>query len=515
MTQLLVNSRAGLDSESYHKKIAQRLLELAEEARILKMAHNEAVPIHLLPAEILSNIFAILAASAEDYIWIPITWVCRHWRTVALDCVALWTRLPFLNPNFTTVALSRTKGAPISINPKSAVNLQKCTETVADILSRPERLRSVDLRGFSFSLSPILSKCSEAPPALVLESLRLRCERPWRHYLMGDSDDENEDEVDDFSGLDFSSFLKGGTPALQNLELVSCGVAWNALPLASSLTRLCLSDSHRSGAHRPTLTNFLGSLKETQNLSTLNLSFFLPADGQKSTPAQGLLRTAERAVLPALNVVSLYDRVASPQGFFDAVEIPDARTLTIRFCSSSLTAEDIGRFLSSLHSSWRNAANQIQHVLGRPVTTLSIKYSDLYSDEDEDDDVEEPPAFPRLGDAMSTLTFTFRHDAHDSTPRPQLGLTFEQYNPILSTLLAISKERLNLRSSLRTLFIESIDYLPQAEWIRLFLQSPKLSLIIFAASSQPFYFFLETFEADPAFRHEGDDSTAANRKKKI
>ncbi|KAJ3530625.1 hypothetical protein NMY22_g8489 [Coprinellus aureogranulatus] len=498
-TRLLVDTRGSADAESYREKIAQRLSELEEETQALKMAHNATITVHLLPAEILSNIFVMLAATSGDGLWIRITWVCSRWRRVALDCASLWTRLPLLNAKFTTIALSRTKNSPISVSPPPGPSAQKLVSVMADILACTERLRSVVLRGPRYRLSQMLSKCSGAAP--VLETLQLRSYRSSHYLVISESDTEAESERE---RLDFYHLLKGGTPCLRNLQVVTCGVAWSSLPLATSLTQLRLRDTHTSDAHRPTMSSLLEFLKQAQSLQKLCLAFFLPAEAPDNTHG-GLFKAASLIALPMLEHISLCDRTGPLQRFFEDIVIPNARVVNVQFFSDSLTAEDVGRFIPYIHASWKNASLRTRHMLERAITRLYIKSDNFrIGDDDSDSDAEDARAIARLGWPTTTFEFKFEADVHDNTSRRNwLHLTFLRSSPTVRDALNTFKERLNIGSALHGLIVDSIDHLPKAEWASLFLRSPNIRVIALAHVSQPLYSFLEALEAEPVSQ-DGD-----------
>ncbi|KAF8559424.1 hypothetical protein OG21DRAFT_1368133, partial [Imleria badia] len=76
-----------------------------------------------LPIEILEIIFI---HCARDYYtkdgrrptptvpsWVNVSYVCCHWRNVALDCPTLWTYLFATSPRWTEELLARSKQAPL------------------------------------------------------------------------------------------------------------------------------------------------------------------------------------------------------------------------------------------------------------------------------------------------------------------------------------------------------------------------------------------------------------------
>ncbi|KAF8555398.1 hypothetical protein OG21DRAFT_913821 [Imleria badia] len=79
-----------------------------------------------LPTETLEDIFI---QQARDYhsengghptptlpSWVNVSYVCRHWRNVALNCATLWTYLFIMSPRWTEEILARSKKAPLKLH---------------------------------------------------------------------------------------------------------------------------------------------------------------------------------------------------------------------------------------------------------------------------------------------------------------------------------------------------------------------------------------------------------------
>jgi hypothetical protein len=45
--------------------------------------------------------------------WVNVSYVCRHWRNVALNCATLWTYLFVMSPRWTEELLARSKAGTI------------------------------------------------------------------------------------------------------------------------------------------------------------------------------------------------------------------------------------------------------------------------------------------------------------------------------------------------------------------------------------------------------------------
>ncbi|KAF8437158.1 hypothetical protein L210DRAFT_3356803, partial [Boletus edulis BED1] len=96
--------------------------EIAKQIRLLcdlQTQRNSCSLISRLPTETLAAIFV---CSARDYhsthdgsptetapSWVNVSYVCRHWRNVALNCATLWSHLFITSPRWTEELLARSK----------------------------------------------------------------------------------------------------------------------------------------------------------------------------------------------------------------------------------------------------------------------------------------------------------------------------------------------------------------------------------------------------------------------
>ncbi|KAI0047725.1 hypothetical protein FA95DRAFT_1199524 [Auriscalpium vulgare] len=187
-------------------------IEVAEAALLAhRQQHNALVPVSRVPPEILSTVFTFLldidppqALHASNYKlsstfgWLAVTYVCRHWRQVALQQSSLWSHVTLtFGSQWAATFLSRARNLPISIQvhkrttDRSAVPDAKFwqLEFLAENMQRTECLHTVDLH----------------------DLLALTAPAPLLHTLHLQIDDEEP-----FSGL-----FGGCTPALLHLHLSS------------------------------------------------------------------------------------------------------------------------------------------------------------------------------------------------------------------------------------------------------------------------------------------------------
>ncbi|KAI9462047.1 hypothetical protein F5148DRAFT_237362 [Russula earlei] len=118
-------------------------------------------PIHDLPVEILQRIFTCVAEPRlrenDPFLqmypeWIPITYVCRHWRAVALNHHSLWGSItPNLSLTWIKVLMARSSPAQVDAELRVGQVTVKliclCVDEVIAILSDCARLRSLRLVG--------------------------------------------------------------------------------------------------------------------------------------------------------------------------------------------------------------------------------------------------------------------------------------------------------------------------------------------------------------------------------
>ncbi|KAH8832091.1 hypothetical protein DL96DRAFT_1812811 [Flagelloscypha sp. PMI_526] len=105
-----------------------------EELRRLRARRNEKASwTQQLPTDILNHIFMTYRNEELSFFlpafsqptsqkpgpipWIVPSQVCRHWRTMLLDCAAFWAVLPLSNRKWTKELLLRSKNAPLSVLP--------------------------------------------------------------------------------------------------------------------------------------------------------------------------------------------------------------------------------------------------------------------------------------------------------------------------------------------------------------------------------------------------------------
>ena len=79
-------------------------------------------------------------ASLHPYAWLLSTLACCRWRTIAIECTALWQTLPIMSSQQTSIALDRSKSSPLD---------------VTAVLSEDEIIRQDQLIGLSTALQQL------------------------------------------------------------------------------------------------------------------------------------------------------------------------------------------------------------------------------------------------------------------------------------------------------------------------------------------------------------------------
>ncbi|KAF9241054.1 hypothetical protein BU15DRAFT_73539 [Melanogaster broomeanus] len=257
---------------------------------------NALLPVSRLPYEILATIFLYQAyyfyedprysgmwGSAPP--WANVSYVCRHWRSVALSCPSLWSFLFVSSPRGTEELLSRSKTVPLRIRIDGVFSDQE-----AMILFEKYAPLQPSRRG-------ILSKLST--PAPLLHKLRL-----CMPVLLGD-------------GVYPDTLFNRETPALRTLELYHCHIPWSS-PIFTALSTLRLRNIASSS--QPTMTELLAMLRHMPGLAHLYLENALRSAKDALTSQHTLL--SEYLDLPHLSRLALVAPFSAVAVFLSNVTIP-------------------------------------------------------------------------------------------------------------------------------------------------------------------------------------------------
>ena len=276
-------------------------------------AERNSLPfIFRLPTEILEIIFI---HRARDYhskascdstptvpSWVNISYVCRRWRNVTLNCATLWTYLFVTSPRWTEELLARSGNAPLKlhVNPDPC----RCDTTflelgiVEQVMNRVERIQELCLHlPFTSDDHHFFSKLSSRAPCL--QKLKISTEG-------------------DFDCSQWSSVLfDGDTPALRTLELTGCSVPWYSFTLGGLTT---LSLNNVPVPFQQDTVEFLATLGRMQNLEHLYLNNSLAsAAGFLSSMA---LHTFQEVNLPHLSRLLIAAPLSTVIPLLSRINIP-------------------------------------------------------------------------------------------------------------------------------------------------------------------------------------------------
>lgn len=113
----------GVFKDEARQRVQDRINEVTKELRALNSLHNELAPIHILADELMSEIFLYVQAVGKfpdignaRYKWLRLSWVCRHWRNVALRFQLLWTSIEASNIEIAETFLQRSGTAPVDFH---------------------------------------------------------------------------------------------------------------------------------------------------------------------------------------------------------------------------------------------------------------------------------------------------------------------------------------------------------------------------------------------------------------
>ena len=189
--------------------------------------------------------------------WVNVSYVCRHWRNVALNRPTLWTHLFITSPRWTEELLSRSEQAPLRLH----VNTNYCqwsNDWVAGYLA----LRFLDQVGNHLERIeelrlhlPVVHEDDQVFSKLLARAPRLKTLKISTYTIPAE--------------WEWPSVLfHGDTPALRSLDLLFCPLSWRSFKL-SGLTTLSLR--HIPVQFHQSIVEFLATLRCMRDLRHLYL----------------------------------------------------------------------------------------------------------------------------------------------------------------------------------------------------------------------------------------------------
>ncbi|TFK67479.1 hypothetical protein BDN72DRAFT_732205, partial [Pluteus cervinus] len=101
--------------------IDDQIRHLQQEIQNLQVERNALLPISSIPDDVIAYIFSLCRGQSSSMAAImeallPLTWVCRRWRTVALSAASLWVYISMGNLHWAEECLTRSKQAPLEVS---------------------------------------------------------------------------------------------------------------------------------------------------------------------------------------------------------------------------------------------------------------------------------------------------------------------------------------------------------------------------------------------------------------
>ncbi|KAF8437278.1 hypothetical protein L210DRAFT_3547373 [Boletus edulis BED1] len=267
----------------------------------LQTQRNSFLPISRLPTETLAAIFII---SARDYHntrngyptrtvpdWVNVSYVCRHWRDVALNCATLWSYLFITSPRWTEELLARSKQAGLKLH---AEGRGAGLFFVRRVMNHMERIQELHL-----NLPHMFKDNFLSSPAPRLQNLKI---------TVGFQNEPPQQ---------FSTLFDGDTPALRTLELSYCPVTWNSFTL-NGLTTLDLRSV--PSQFQQNMVEFLATLSCMQDLRHLYLNNALASTaGFLSSPE---FHSFQKIDLPRLSRLLIIAPLSTVIAFLACINVP-------------------------------------------------------------------------------------------------------------------------------------------------------------------------------------------------
>lgn len=386
LDQALDDSRRHTNPKNYLREVDRRIRETERHLHVLRRSHNAVIPACQLPADVLIEIFSWTSRFSSELYWrkpwVVVSWVCQHWRDVSINCAALWTTVPLLSPEFTKLALERSKGADLSViftrkgryGDVGEEVASRYSDTITKTLQKMDRVRVIDLRnpGSADRFLQNYDKTKDNAP--ILESLTLATR-------------ESSTNPQILSG---GAFLDGRAPRLRTLELpVSHPIQWNSIPTSNVLTSLTINGTHDFRPTRLPHSEFLNGLKALTSLEYLSLFRSFPDEDPSLPPP---LVQDNRITLKTLRTLIVHDTEEVLERCSNYIQLPRAESVQV-VCTDPSTPS-IDRILAALRGSWRGAHSN-SHVIGTgTLKKFTVVNRTPNPDFDMDFDVSSVPEIP-------------------------------------------------------------------------------------------------------------------------
>ncbi|KAF8449023.1 hypothetical protein L210DRAFT_3523733 [Boletus edulis BED1] len=283
----------------------------------LRTQRNTHSPITRLPPEILASIFIHCASHSRQINrlgvpdWVNVSYVCRQWRDVALNCSALWSFLFASSKHWTDELLARSGTVPLKVRTDSEYSKQSTKlDLLEKVAPQADRIQDLYLRLTRPGVEHMLSLLSS--PAPLLQTLQISVERS--NYL-GET------------ALVSGPLFDGHTPALRELELINYAFPLTS-PTLRGLTSLRLRDLGTS--FQPTLPSLMVALSRMQDLAHLHLENALPS--ARTNSIDHSFQNSEKLSFPKLSRLSIVAPFTAVVLLLSCFHIPLKAEVRLRCC---------------------------------------------------------------------------------------------------------------------------------------------------------------------------------------
>ncbi|KDQ60113.1 hypothetical protein JAAARDRAFT_595885 [Jaapia argillacea MUCL 33604] len=338
-----------------------RFMEIMKEIDSQRVAlarhRNKLAPISTLPDELLLKIFATCVAdqplcqlnspstryseciTLPDW-WINITYVCHHWRTLAIASRSLWTHPPMFSPVWGPEMIRRSDSLPLVIqwsvsDPTWHPQFTWQHSSVPDMITAEiTRVKELSFCSFPHG-TEIISKPLRGLSATQLESLS------WKAH-------ENARRSPQPVVLDIDC------PNLRRLFVRDIAIHWNSqilrAPMLVSLVLICgLECSPRA----PSTRQLLDVLRSCNKLQTLTLKVPIPriAHGVELP-----LDTDTPIPLPQLQCISLQWDCRSCTDLLNLLAYPASVSTQVHCTDNIMSQTSLASFFDAIASKYRSGS---------------------------------------------------------------------------------------------------------------------------------------------------------------
>lgn len=306
-----------------------------------------------LQPDILLTIFQFLQAMqrcrtlspwSDTWQWTNVSYVCTHWRRVALEDPRLWSHIEVRERGTgVELFLERSKKAPLSLSANITCRSQGRVQTILKNMDRMQNL----------SLSPNIMVGKR-----VLDILENHAAPLLERFEMSYVSKEGRNRLP-------NRLFAGHHPSLRELKLLNCEFSWN-LPRLETLVHLQIFNILPECGQCPSLPELTSIFAKMPNLENLHVAGIIP-------PSPPGMDIGDRVSLPRLSKIGLGLPMNQCIEFLDYIPYPATSSISI-FSAPTLvdTPTDTIRVMHRTLNPKRNIKGQpsVQYLkLTCPVST--------------------------------------------------------------------------------------------------------------------------------------------------